>query len=218
MAIGIAALLAGLIPLLMAGGSAVGSYFGSRGKGSQGTPQGGPGMDALVGLGQQPGGIGQQPSVTDLPGGGQLTQYSRQNPQQQQLLSQLLEQLSGQLGQGGQGGQDPIAAQARKQFKQRGLPELLERFAGQGKTLAGSSSMRNAVLEAQTNLESQLAGKQYGMLQNLIGGALQPQQEQLYAPAQSNPLMTGLGMFGEPFLNKFGTGAAKYGLGYMGLS
>jgi len=174
MAIGIAALLSGLIPLLMAGGSAVGSYFGSKGQGSQGTPQG-PGMDALGGLG------GQQPSVTDMPGGGQLTQFSRQNPQQQQLLSQLLEQLSGQLG---QGGQDPIAAQARKQFQQRGLPELLERFAGQGKTLAGSSAMRNAVLEAQTNLESQLAGRQYGMLQNLLGGALQPQQEQLFTPPE----------------------------------
>ena len=205
MALGLLALLA---PLLMAGASGLGSYFGSKSRGSQGTPQLGPqnGMDALGSLG------GQQPSATELPGGGKLTEFSRQNPQQQQLLSQLLSHLSGQLG---QEGQDPIEAQARKQFKEVGLPELLERFTAQGSTLQGGG-VRDALLRAQTDLEGNLAGRQYNMLQNLLGGALAPQQEQIFTPPEQ-------GLFGGALKGISGglgaalpTFAAQYGLSSLG--
>ncbi len=207
--------LLGLLgPLLMALAGGVGSYFGSKSGGSQGTPQGpqsGSITDPLDALG------GQQPSVTDVPGGGQLTQYNRQNPQQQDLLSQLLEQLKGQLG---QGGEDPIADQARKQFKEVRLPELLERFVAQGSTLQGGG-VRDAILRAQTDLEGNLAGRQYGMLQNLLGGALQPQQEQIFTPKEPSALMRGATTFGGPLLQGVGSTlpffAAKYGLDALGL-
>ncbi len=206
MALGLLALLA---PLLMAGASGLGSYFGSKSRGSQGTPQLGPqnGMDALGSLG------GQQPSTTELPGGGKLTEFSRQNPQQQQLLSQLLSHLSGQLG---QPGQDPIAAQAQKQFKEEGLPGLLQRFTAGGSTLQGSG-VRDAILKAQGDLEGGLAGRQYEMLQNLLGGGLQPQQEQYLTPKEPSGIMKALGIFGDPILQGIGSNLsagfqAKYGL------
>lgn len=213
MAVGIAAILSALAPLLMAGASGLGSYFGAKSgsggsQGFGGQPQFGSqgGFDAMKGLGQQP-------SVTDMPGGGKLTQYSRLDPQQQQLKGQLLSMLQGQLG---QGGEDPIASQARKQFKEVGLPGLLERFTAAGSTLQGGG-VRDAILRAQTDLEGQLAGRQYGMLQNLLGQGLQPQQEQYFTPKEPNAMMKALGIFGEPILKGIGDNLsasfqAKYGL------
>ena len=209
-ALTIASIIASLLPLLIKGGSAAASYFSGKGQGAQGTPQGGTGIDALGDL------RGQQPSVTEMPDGGKLTQFSQQNPQQQQLLSQLLEQLKGQLG---QGGEDPIADQARKQFKEVRLPELLERFVAQGSTLQGGG-VRDAILRAQTDLEGNLAGRQYSMLQNLLGGALQPQQGQYLTPLppkEPSGIMKALGIFGSPILQGVGSNLsaafqAKYGL------
>ncbi len=212
-ALEIASIVASLLPLLMKGGSAVASYF-SKGQGSQGTPQGtpqGPGMKAVDSLGgQQPSLTGQQPSLTEVEGGGKVFQSNQQNPQQQELLSQLIEQLKGLMG---QGGEDPIAAQQRKQFDEVSLPSLLNRFRSGGGDLRGSGE-RDAILRAQTDLEGNLAGRKYNMLQNLFGPALQSQQEQIYY--QPEPGIVGEAIKG--FAPRFADSLAKIAEANYGVS
>lgn len=190
-------LLALLGPLLGAAAGGIGSYFGSR---SQAQPGGG--MNAL-------GGLNNRASFTQTPGGGELAQFEQLNPQQQQLQQQLVSMLSGQLG---QGGEDPIADYARKQFQERGLPELLERFTAGGSNLSGSG-IQNAILRAQTDLEGNLAAQRYGMLPNLLGQGLQPTTQQAYSPPQPGFLQNLLGNVGGGLSSIAPFFAAKYALG-----
>jgi len=199
MALGLLSLLA---PLLAAGASGLGSFLGSRG--SRGPQPGG--VNAL-------GGLDQQATFTDVPGGGKFGQFQQLTPEQQDLQKQLISLLSGQLG---EPGKDPIAEQARTEFRERGLPELLERFTAQGSALRGSGT-REALLRAQTGLESQLAGRKYQTLQNLLGPALSPTTDQLYMPEKPGGiggLLKGLSATVGATAPIF---AAQYGIGRGGL-
>lgn len=122
---------------------------------------------------------------------GKFSQVPTMSPQQQQVLSQLLEMLGGEgeLGQGAGEGlsqlrelMDPSsAAQQRfadpymKQFEQQTVPGIAERFAGagaQGGALS-SSGFGQALGGAGADLQSQLAGMksqlQRGSAQDILG-------------------------------------------------
>ena len=122
---------------------------------------------------------------------GKLSQVPTMNPEQQQLLSQLLEMLGGEgaLGEGyGEGLSqlkelmDPSSEASQrfadpymKQFQQQTLPGIAERFAGagaQGGALS-SSGFGQAVGGAGADLQSNLAGLksqlQRGSIQDILG-------------------------------------------------
>lgn len=186
--------IGGLLASLLGGG--LSSYFlGNNNRNS--------GMNSLQGLNNTG-----SASFSQVPGGGQLGQFSALNPQQDQLQSQLLSLLSGQLG---QNGNDPISDYAQQQFQQQGLPQLLERFTQGGSTLQGSG-VRNAILGAQSNLSGQLGASRHQMLQNLLGQALAPTSNQIYSPKESggfSGLLKGLSGGVGAALPVF---AAQYGL------
>jgi len=116
--------------------------------------------------------------LTGDPGG--FSQQDLMNPQQQQLMSQLLGGLGAPTASSLEYIQkilsdDPEAfadfeAPFKQQFEQETVPMIAERFAGLN---AGSSSAMNQTLgEAGSNLSTQLAG----LRANLKGGAMQQLQ------------------------------------------
>ncbi len=107
------------------------------------------------------------------------------NPQQQDILSQL-------LGMGAQGlGTDAIEGKARRGFQQNTIPLLSERFAnvaGRGLSGIGSSGYQNALQGAGTRLETKLAALRQGNAMNLLGLGLTPQQETYFEPGSQGIL------------------------------
>ncbi len=121
-----------------------------------------------------------------------LEKFETMSPQQQQLLSSILQQLGGegQLGQGYEQGlqqlmqmMDPSSeAQQRfadpymQQFQQQTVPGLAERFAGMGGSATGgalsSSGFGQALGGAAAGLQSQLAGLKSGLQHQAIGDIL----------------------------------------------
>jgi hypothetical protein len=101
------------------------------------------------------------------------------NPQQQQILNQI-------LGMGAQGlGTDAIEGRARQGFQKNTIPLLSERFAniaGRGLSGIGSSGYQNALQGAGTDLETNLAALRQGNAMNLLGLGLTPQQETYFEP------------------------------------
>lgn len=124
--------------------------------------------------------------------GGQPAQtqfLQRFNPQQQQALSQILQQALGGLQNPSQGF-EPIAQQARTQFQTQTIPGLAERFTAMGGGQR-SSAFQGALGSAGSALEQALAAQQaqYGLqrggqLQQLLGFGLTPQYESLYHQRQ----------------------------------
>jgi len=121
------------------------------------------------------------------------------NPQQQQILNQI-------LGMGAQGlGTDAIEGQARQGFQKNTIPLLSERFAniaGRGLSGIGSSGYQNALQGAGTDLETDLAALRQGNAMNLLGLGLTPQQETYFEPGSQGLL--------EPLLLKGADAAATY--------
>jgi hypothetical protein len=121
-----------------------------------------------------------------------------QSPQQAQLANLLGQSAQGVLSGGlkpNYSGFEPIANQARSQFYQDIVPTLAERFTAMGGGAQSSSAFPAALSSAGSELSQGLAAlqSQYGMqnqdqqlrlLQVLLGGAMQPQFENLYTPAQ----------------------------------
>jgi hypothetical protein len=107
---------------------------------------------------------------------------SQYNPQQQQILNQLLQQ-------GAQGlGTDAIEGQARRNYKANVLPLLSQRFR------AGQSGANNALQESGSLLEGNLAALRQGNAMNLLNLGLQNQQGYEYVPGQEgfiNPTTIG---------------------------
>jgi len=103
-----------------------------------------------------------------------VTQISKFNPQQQDVMSKLLQQL-----QGNQFDFDPIEQQARTGFQQKTLPSIKEMFTSMGAGSQGSGAFARALGGAGAGLEESLAGmkQQYGLQQrgqNLQFGMQQP--------------------------------------------
>lgn len=125
-------------------------------------------------------------------------QIQNMNPQQQQLMSQLMSQLGGAQGSGMEWLQkmlsgDPEAMAAfedpyKRQFEQETVPGIAERFAGMGSGGSQSSSAFNQTMgQAGSELSQNLAALRGGLQQNamnslqgMMGQAYQPQFESMY--------------------------------------
>jgi len=112
----------------------------------------------------------------------------------------------------------PIANQAREQFQSSTVPSLAERFTALGNSQR-SSSFQRALGQAGAGLESNLAAlqsnyglRQQGLLQNLLGLALQPNFDTIYQQQQPGFLQSALGSLSGG-LGQYG---AMQGLGMLG--
>jgi hypothetical protein len=151
-----------------------------------------------------------------------VQQVSNYNPQQNDILNQLLSMGMGGL-QNPTKGFEPIENQARNSFASDTIPGLAERFTavGGGGTSLGSSGFQGALGAAGSGLESSLAGlkAQYGQGQqqhfsNLLNMGLQPRNTMV--PNQPTQGLAGSLL---PILGQLGMGAAAGGLtgGWAGI-
>lgn len=147
------------------------------------------------------------------------------NPQQENVLNQLLGALGQQLPSGLQNLQNILGgspehfaafeAPARRAFEQQTLPTIAERFTGQfGEGSQRSSAFGQALGQAGRELEENLFSSRIGMqgdalsqLLSILGPATSPRQYQYTTPRRpgflegiSGPLLqaagTALGMYG----------------------
>ena len=115
----------------------------------------------------------------------------------------------------------PIEAQARKNYTEKTLPSIAERFAGSNSLR--SSAFRNQLAQSGSDLESNLAAmksnynlQQQSQLQNLLGLGLSPQFESLYSngsPGFKQALLESLlsGNGGTNIADLFKSGASGIG-------
>lgn len=137
-------------------------------------------------------------------------QFQKFTPQQQGALNQLLTRgLSGVQNQQPLNF-EPIAQQARTQFKTQTIPGIAERFESLGSN-RGSSGLIGSLGAAGAGLEQGLAAlqSQYGLqsrnienqqLQSLLGLGLQPQFENVYFAEEPGFLETAGGKIGSSIL------------------
>ena len=163
-----ASMLLQLLPALISGGAAL---FGNRGNSNQG------GQFQMQGRSGTPKGY---------------DQFSTMNPQQSELLQQLLGSISGQQGninqnplyQSGQnylqnllqGGDQAFAnfeAPFKRQFHEQTIPGLAERFAGMGAGAQSSSAFQNALGQAGAGLSENLASLRSQLQMQALPQALQ---------------------------------------------
>ena len=160
---------------------------------------------------------GLRDALLGTPGGVQQIQTPRYNPQQEQILNQLLSMGLGGLQNPTQGF-EPIQNQAISQFHSQTVPSLAERFTsmGGGDTSLGSSGFQGALGSAGAGLSEALAAlkAQYGQQQqshfsNLLGMGLQPRQDtlSLQTPGSSGFLGSLL-----PSIGRLGAHAGAAGL------
>jgi len=121
---------------------------------------------------------------------GQIKTTPTVTPQASNALQQLLSQ--GMQNTNFQGIEDL----ARKNFQQKTIPSLAERFTALSGDTRGSSAFQGALGQAGSDLESQLAALrgQYGLQQLSLG--LTPQFENMYQQGQGGagaPLAQGIG-------------------------
>lgn len=130
----------------------------------------------------------------------QISQIPKFNQQQQSALAQLLQQGLGGLQNQQQFNFEPIAQQARTNFKANTIPSIAERFASMGSD-RGSSALIGSLGAAGSNLEQGLAtlksqyglqqqGQQNQLYQTLLGLGLQPQNETIYEPEKQSDFMS----------------------------
>jgi hypothetical protein len=155
------------------------------------------------------------------PGGYQ--QYSNFGQDQQDALSQLLQQaLSGM--QNPTAGFDPIAQNAMNDFESQGIPSIAERFTSMGAGSQGSSAFTGALGNARAGLDSQLAAlrSQYGLqnqsqLQGLAQLGLTPKFQTDYHESQPGFLQSVAGPALQAILAGV-TGGVGTGLGLAALN
>jgi hypothetical protein len=161
------------------------------------------------------------------------------SPQQQQLFSQLLGGLGGQLGGGMDvisqmlGGQQPFLEQlqepALRQFREQTIPGIAERFTGQfGPGGQASSAFQQQLAGAGTGLAERLAGQraELGMgaqqtglqaLMSLLGTGLGARPfETMFRPETQGFLGNILGGFGGGFGQMGGRAGAGALAGLLG--
>ena len=142
-------------------------------------------------------------------------QIQNMNPQQQQLMSQLLSQLGGAQGSGMEWLQqmlsgDPEAMAAfeapyKRQFEQETVPGIAERFAGMGSGGAQSSSAFNQTMgQAGSELSQNLAALRGGLQQNamnslqgMMGQGYKPQFESMYKQPTMGIIPSMMGQFAQ---------------------
>jgi hypothetical protein len=114
--------------------------------------------------------LGKEPSMQQLP---------TMDPQQMQLLSQLLGGLGQPLGQGLQnlsqmlsgepGALEAFQAPAMRQFQEEIVPGLAERFSGMGAGAQRSSAFQQALGSAGASLAERLSAQRAGLQQGAMG-------------------------------------------------
>lgn len=146
--------------------------------------------------------------------GEQTRQFPRFTPQQQQVLSQLLQGAGGLVPSGINYlqnilGSSPEAFEAfeaptRRAFEERTVPTLAERFSALGGGQR-SSAFGQQLAQAGTRLEEALGAQRAGLqgqalaqLQSLLGLGTTPQFETAFSPRQPG------------FLENIGTQAASF--------
>jgi hypothetical protein len=123
-------------------------------------------------------------------------QQTIQNPQQQQLMSQLLSGLGGaqesgmewlqKMLSGDEGAFSDYEAPFMRQFEQETMPGIAERFAGMGSGGSqNSSAMQQTMAQAGGELSQNLASLRGGLQQNAMG-LLQGMMGQGYQPTFEN--------------------------------
>jgi len=144
-----------------------------------------------------------------------VQQAPTMSPQQMGAQNQALS-LAMQHLQNPTQGFDPIAQQARSQFKSNTIPSLAERFTSMGGGAQRGSGFQSALGEAGTGLEEQLAAmaSQYGLqnvgqFSNVLNMGLRPQFENLVDPGSSG-LLGGLASSVLPFAG-MGLGLGAFG-------
>jgi|ERR1700761_6210123 len=156
-------------------GAAIGSVFPGWGTAI------GAGIGALTGAAAGAFGGGEE---------GGIKQAEVLNPQQQGILSLLLQQ-GGQGLQNPYAGFAPIAQQARSQFSQQTVPSLAERFTSMGSNSLSSPAFASQLGQAGSGLEEALAAlqSQYGMKNqqnalSLLALGLSPSFQNFYQQSQ----------------------------------
>ena len=142
-------------------------------------------------------------------------QIQNMNPQQQQLMSQLLSQLGGAQGSGMEWLQQMLSgdpevmaafeAPYKRQFEQETVPGIAERFAGMGSGGAQSSSAFNQTMgQAGSELSQNLAALRGGLQQNamnslqgMMGQGYKPQFESMYKQPTMGIIPSMIGQFAQ---------------------
>lgn len=138
-------------------GAGAGSAFGPFGAAGGGL------LGALLGAFGKSG----KKSGNDIPG---YDKYSSFNPQQQAIFEQLVASLQGKLG----GELDPArAAPYLRQFEEKTIPGLAEKFAGLGAGSQSSSGFQQALGSSAADLSERLASMQSGEQSNIINQLMQ---------------------------------------------
>jgi len=162
------------------------------------------------GIGKAAGGIGSALGGTSP----QQLQFQQFTPQQQDVLSQILQMgMQGLQKQPGDFG--PIREAATQRFQEQTVPTLAERFTAMGEGAQRGSGFQQALGQAGSGLERELAameqqfGQQQGQqLLQLLGLGLTPQYQSALMPGktgvaqellQSAPYLYGLFRRGGPF-------------------
>jgi len=162
----------------------------------------------------QQGGMGNLPAPFMMPQPGffsgtqsQVQSFPRYTGQQQQLISQLMQQLGPLMQQTSKPlSFDPFEARARKQFAEQTVPGLAERFTSMGGGRITSPSFAAQLGQAGAGMETDLAaargqfdlgqrGQQLGQFGTLLNALMQPQFEQQHIPGQQSvfgSLLSGL--------------------------
>lgn len=132
-----------------------------------------------------------------------IKQIPRYTPEQEKLLQWLMQYIQ-QGVENPQAGFEPIEALARRQFEQKTIPTIAERFAGLN--ALSSSGFKGSLGQAASDLETNLAAQRAmfgmqnrGQLFGGLGAALSPRFENAYQPGTpglAQQLMASPGILG----------------------
>lgn len=130
-----------------------------------------------------------------------VSKFERYTPQQEAILNLLLQTLTGEGPKegllGGLLSEEKFAKPAIRQFEEKTIPGLAERFAGLGAGAQSSSAFQQALGQAGADLSERLAAmsaqQRQGLFGPLLGAAMQPRHEQVFQPSGPTGLASGIG-------------------------
>jgi hypothetical protein len=162
------------------------------------------------------------------PGSGRpdINNVSQQNPEQQQLFTQLMQMLSQgveggrigggfDLGQGKQFFEEQFAAPAREQFQEQTLPALLQQFASTGQSVSSPASQQvsaRALADLERGLTTgagQFAQGQQSQALKQLQGLLAATGQRTFLPTMQQPQPGFLSSLGESAGGIVGQGLGK---------
>lgn len=124
----------------------------------------------------------------------QAQQLPTTTPQQNDLMSMLTQRLQQLLNPDMQA---QLGGAAATQFNQQTLPSLAERFTALGGDVNRSGAFGQQVAQAQQGMLGNLLQGQQQQIPSLMGGALQPQFENVVSPREPGFLEMLLSILGQ---------------------